>query len=119
MLTKLLGFNPAVLKTQVEDMAKAAIGMHAEQKRLADFQNLLADNALKQNAKLDLLINAAKDRYEYEAAKDRFEYEAELSRDLAIINAKLDFLVNSIKNMTGDKCAPQNTQEPGESSDAE
>jgi len=57
MLKKMLGIDPAEIKTQIEGLASAAIGMHTEQKRQADFLDLLAQNAIKANEKLATVLH--------------------------------------------------------------
>ena len=52
MLKRMLGIDPAEIKSHIEELANAAKGVHVEQVRLADFQNLLAKNAIKQNDEL-------------------------------------------------------------------
>ena len=57
MLKRMLGIDPAEIKSHIEELANAASGMHSEQKRIAEFQNLLANNALKQNEQLARIIH--------------------------------------------------------------
>src|SRR5208337_3460926 len=52
MLKRMLGIDPAEIKSHIEELANAAKGVHVEQVRLTDFQNLLAKNAIKQNDEL-------------------------------------------------------------------
>ena len=56
MLKNMLGFDPNEIKEQVEAMARSAVGMHNEQARIAQFQNLLAEHVLKQTLKLDEIL---------------------------------------------------------------
>lgn len=55
MLKKMLGIDPAEIKRQVDDLAKAAAGVHSEQHRIAELQNLLAQNVLRQNGRLEAI----------------------------------------------------------------
>lgn len=52
MLKKMLGIDPTEIKQQIEEMAAAAKGMHLEQQRIAEFQNMLAQNAINANKRL-------------------------------------------------------------------
>jgi hypothetical protein len=76
MLKSMLGFDPAEVKQYIEQLAHAAEGMHKEQQRLAQFQNLLAESMIQARRQIDEI---------HAAYREHFAWEAEITRKINML----------------------------------